>query len=89
MRRFEHNLDVALPTEPVKPRVPAADRKPAASRFLARGFPIRKVPAMARPVVRGPENARQGRQEGVVRHILVISTALVVILFVVAYIFVV
>jgi hypothetical protein len=44
---------------------------------------------MAPPVVRGPEEARQGRQEGVVRHILLISTALVVILFVVAYIFVV
>jgi hypothetical protein len=44
---------------------------------------------MARPVVRGPEEARQGRPEGVVRRILLISTALVVILFVVAYIFVV
>jgi hypothetical protein len=44
---------------------------------------------MARLVVRGPEKTRQGRPEGVVRHILLISTALVVILFAVAYIFVV
>jgi len=44
---------------------------------------------MAGPVVRGPEKARQGRQEGVVRYVLVISTVLVVILFVVAYILVV
>ena len=41
---------------------------------------------MARPIVRGPETARQGRIEGVARHVLVISTVLVVILFVVAYI---
>jgi len=41
---------------------------------------------MARPVVRGPEKVRQGREEGVGRYVLVISTVLVVILFVVAYI---
>jgi len=44
---------------------------------------------MARLVVRGPEKVRQGREEGVGRYVLVISTVLVVILFVVAYILVV
>jgi hypothetical protein len=44
---------------------------------------------MARPIVGSPEKARQGRPEGVVRYVLVISTVLVVILFAVAYIFVV
>jgi hypothetical protein len=44
---------------------------------------------MARLVVGGPDKARQGRPEGVVRYVLVISTVLVVILFAVAYIFVV
>jgi hypothetical protein len=40
---------------------------------------------MAERIVRGPEKARQGRQEHVVRYILIVSTLLVVILFAVAY----
>ena len=44
---------------------------------------------MARQVVRGTEKARAGREEGVGRYVLVISTVLVVILFVVAYILIV
>jgi hypothetical protein len=41
---------------------------------------------MARQVVRGAEKARAGREHGVARYVLVISTVLVVILFAVAYI---
>lgn len=43
---------------------------------------------MARPV-RGPENARSARIEGVGRYVLAISVVLVVIAFVVAYIVVI
>ena len=41
---------------------------------------------MARHIVGGPETARSGRKEGVVRYVLAVSVALVVILFLVAYI---
>jgi len=41
---------------------------------------------MAQRIVNHPDKARSGSKEGVGRYVLVISTVLVVILFVVAYI---
>jgi hypothetical protein len=40
---------------------------------------------MPEPIVKTPTEARSGSKEGVVRYILVISMALVVILFIVSY----
>ena len=44
---------------------------------------------MDQRIVEHPTTARQGTKEGVVRYVLIISTVLVVILFAVAYKFVV
>lgn len=92
MRRCEHASDVG-PTGGRVNLMPEVGARGIEKRrlpvFLGEVSPIRKVPAMARLVVRGAEKVRQGREEGVGRYVLVISTVLVVILFVVAYMFVV
>ena len=50
---------------------------------------IQQVSVMDQRIVENPTTARQGTKEGVVRYVLIISTVLVVILFAVAYKFVV
>jgi hypothetical protein len=63
-----------------------ADQNPAALR--SRDETIRakiEGPVMDQRIVETPNRARQGRKDGVVRYVLLISTLLVVIAFAVAY----
>lgn len=42
---------------------------------------------MTERIIKSPTSARQGTQEGVVRYVLMISLALVIIAFVLAFVF--
>jgi hypothetical protein len=62
------------------------DRKPCPSVFTARSYDRQGRAAMEKRIIVNKTEARQGTKEGVVRYVLMISLALVVVLFVIAYV---
>lgn len=88
--RYDHAADVTPSSSAVNPAYCAGamhlgDRMPRRTCFRKEQLLNERGAPMAQRIVRGPERARQGSKEGVVRYILIISTVLVVILFAVAY----
>jgi hypothetical protein len=87
VRRPDHVRGVAPRRSAVKATIAGesrADRKPRPARFPFNDAEFEAN--MAPQIVKTPTEARAAIKPGVTRYILVISTALVVILFVVAYI---
>jgi hypothetical protein len=87
MRRPRHQRNVSRRVPLVKSRRIETRRRSVPGMRQSTSDSLGKIeePVMDQRVVHSPNQARQGRKDGVVRYVLLISMLLVVIAFAVAY----